>query len=534
MAKLNNTPAITKFIFKREWIIALIWFIILIPLTTIVALAFENLYGNPLEMAGMAETMQNPAMVAMVGPIFDINNYHMGAMMGQMMLLFTILAVAAMNIFLVIRHTRKDEEAGRIEVIRSLPVGKHSTLLSTMIVCIIINAAFSILTTLGLALSNVDTIDFAGSLLYGASLGISGLFFGAVAALFAQLSSTSRGALSYSFIFMGIAYLVRAVGDVSINILSYISPLGLVLRTQVYVSNYWWPLLIILGETLIVIGLAFYLNSYRDLGAGIIAAKPGRKEAKNSLLSPLGLTLRLLKNTLIGWGITITILGATYGSIFGDIEKFVEGSEMLKQMFLYEGATHTFAEQFMTTILILYSIMITIPIIIILFKVRTEEKKGRLEHLYAKKISRTQVLFNYFIITIVSSIIFIALYSIGLWWAALMVMTEPIALSTVITGAMVYLPAIWLIIGFGMLLIAYAPKWTSIIWGYLGFAFFVVYLGKLLKMPAWLESVAIYGNIPKMPVEEFKIMPLIILTILAVIMFVISFYGYQKRDLIQQ
>ena len=70
------------------------------------------------------------------------------------------------------------------------------------------------------------------------------------------------------------------------------SPLGWVLRTQVYVNNYWWPIFLTLGAALVVGALAFYLNSIRDLDAGFIPAKPGRKYAPASLRGPLGLGLR--------------------------------------------------------------------------------------------------------------------------------------------------------------------------------------------------------------------------------------------------
>ena len=45
---------------------------------------------------------------------YGLDNYHLGAIMAHQMLLFTALAAAVMNIMLTIRHTRRDEELGRV------------------------------------------------------------------------------------------------------------------------------------------------------------------------------------------------------------------------------------------------------------------------------------------------------------------------------------------------------------------------------------------------------------------------------------
>jgi len=531
--RFNNTLNITKHIFKREWKTALVWLVILIGITIAVAAVFSDLYGTPEERLGMAETMSNPAMVAMVGPAYGLDNYTQGVMYAQMMILFSILAVATMNIFLVVKHTRKDEESGRLEVIKSLPVGRASDLLATMIVCIGINLVLALITGFGLYFLNIETMDLGGSLLYGASLGISGILFGGIAALFAQIASTSRGAIGYSVVFLGVMYMIRAIGDVGENILSYISPLGIVMKTEIYYANYWWPILILLGLAVVMFLLAFKLNGIRDLGAGLVAAKPGRKEASNLLQTPLGLSMRLLKPTFIGWAIAVFLLGISYGSVFGDIEVFLEGSELMQQIFL-NNDKFTFAEQFLTTLMMISAIMITVPTLIVMIKIRNEEKKGRLEHIYSKKISRSSILKNQVMLSIGTSIDMTILFALGLWVAAYYSMAEPISFLTVFKAGLVYLPAMWLMIGITVLLIGFVPKFTNFIWGLLGGFFFLVYIGTIIGIPAWLINSTPYGAIPQIPVEEFNIVPLIILTILAIVMFIIGFYGYSKRDIINQ
>jgi len=224
----SNTGILTKFFLRRDRISSTIWIFGILAMTLSIAYAFPGIFETEEERIVLVEMMQSPAMVAMLGPAYGsengIDGYTNGAMMSNMMLLFTIIAVVIMNIFLVVKHTRKDEEAGRIEVIRSLPVGRLSNLSATMVVCIITNTILALLTGLGLYALQVEGMDLYGSFFYGMALGISGILFATITAVFCQLASNSRGAVGYSFSILGLSYLLQA-GGASNEILSYISPL---------------------------------------------------------------------------------------------------------------------------------------------------------------------------------------------------------------------------------------------------------------------------------------------------------------------
>src|SRR5699024_2905151 len=138
-----------------------------------------------------AQTMANPAMTAMLGH-GNIENYTIGAMMAHQMLLFTALAVGLMSILLVSRHTRGDEEDGRMELIRSLPTGRLSYLNASLIVSLGTSIVLALINGLGLYALGVESMDLEGSMLYGLALGATGMFFAGVTAVFAQLSESSR------------------------------------------------------------------------------------------------------------------------------------------------------------------------------------------------------------------------------------------------------------------------------------------------------------------------------------------------------
>ncbi|WP_100372041.1 ABC transporter permease [Bacillus sp. FJAT-45037] len=526
----SQTGSMIRFILRRDRIRLSIWIVSLFSLTIATAASFINLYQNELERQAIAETMRNPAMIAMIGQGYGLDNYTEGAMMAHQMLLFTAIAVAIMSILLVVRHTRADEEEGRIELLRSLPVGKLSNLSSTLVTLFSVNILLALFIGFGLASLQIESMDLQSSLLYGSALGATGMFFAAVTALFAQLSENSRGAIGYSLAFLGIAYLIRAVGDVSNEALSWISPLGWILGTQVYVNNYWWPILLTIGAALVVSALAFYLQSIRDMESGFIASKPGRRYASKLLLSPMGLAFRLQRTSIIAWGVGVFVIGVSYGSVFGDLESFFTNNEMLSEMLPpVEGLSLT--EQFLTMLMAVMSMICTVPALLFMLKLKGEERRERTEHLFARAVSRTKVLGSYLVLSVGFGLIMLLLSVLGLFVAASAVMEDAIAFDMLLKASMVYLPAIWLMIGIAVATIGLLPKLTGLTWLILGYSFVVVYLGGLMQFPSWMAQLSPFGHIPEYPVEELDVVALSLLTVVAIVLIIIGFIGYKKRDL---
>lgn len=525
-----NTGKMTRFILRRDRVRLPIWILSIVFITILTATSFTDLYQNEEERQAIAETMRNPAMTAMVGPGYGLDHYTEGAMMSHQMLLFTAIVAAIMSILLVTRHTRADEEDGRIELIRSLPVGQLTNLSSVMTMMVAANILLALLTGFGLAALQIESMDLSASLLYGSAIGSAGIFFAAITTLFAQLSENSRGTIGYSFTILGLSYLIRAVGDVSNETLSLFSPLGWILSTEVYVNNYWWPIILTLGASVIVYVLAMYLMTKRDLESGLLPSKPGKTYASKLLLSPFGLAVKLQRTAIIAWAIGMFILGVSYGSIFGDLESFFTSNEMLVEMLSpVEGVSLT--EQFSTMLMAVMSMISTVPVLLFVLKLKGEEKKGRSEHLLTRVVSRNQLLGSYVILAILFSFIMLFLAMLGLWSTANTVIEEAIPFSSMFFAAMVYLPAIWVMIALAVLALGWIPKATGLSWLYLGYSFLVVYLGGLLQFPEWMAKISPFGYIPEYPVEEINGWTLVILTLIAAGLIMLGFMGYRKRDI---
>lgn len=138
---------------------------------------------------------------------------------------------------------------------------------------------------------------------------------------------------------------------------------------------------------------------------------------------------------------------------------------------------------------------------------------------------------SYFLLSILFGFVILFLAIIGLWSAATGVMDDPISFTIMFNAAMVYLPAIWIMIGVAVLLIGLFPRMTSLIWLYLGYSFLVVYLGGLLQFPEWMGKISPFGHVPQFPVEDMDFTKVFTLTCIAIVLTLSGFIGYKKRDI---
>lgn len=528
----KGTGQLIKIITRQNRFQMIIWLFGIVIVSIAVASSYQTVYQNETDKQAFALTMQNPAMVAMLGPGYKAEEYlvTIGTQFAHEMLLFSVIAVAIMNILLVGSSTRTDEETGRIEVIRSLPIGRLSYLTASIIVIGIVNLIIALLTGIGIYVLNIEGITFEGSLLYGAILGSGGFIFCAITAFFAQLSDTSSGTKGYAFSVLIFAYLIRAIGDVGNGNLALVSPLGWSVRSAVFIGNHWWPVIASIIFAVILLGITFYLNSIRDLDSGFLPTRKGKVHASRFIKTTFGLAYHLQNIKIFAWGIGIFSLGASFGAVMGDMEKYFANNEFV-QMVLAQAGDFSITEQFLTLLMAIMALISTIPIMMNILRLKSEENHNRTEHFYSRSISRKQVLGSFTLLAVIESILYLMLLSLGLWLAAMTMMEDPISFGTVFQSAFIYLPAMWLMIGITVMLFGCAPKFTSIIWLYYTFCFVVVYVGGMLKFPDWLMNLSVFEITPKLPGEDIDVLTIVLVLVFSITFLLIGFIGYNKRDL---
>lgn len=529
MKSLYRSWKLFLFSLKRERFMALSWVLGLSAFSIILAIGMGNLFDDASRKA-LVITLNNPGIISMMGPVYGADNYTIGAMYANTMFLWVAMAVAVMNIFLIVGLTRADEEEGRRELLSAYPVGRSAPLVSAFITAILVNMCLGIFHFAGFMAVNNKSMDLKGNLIYALSLVLFGLVFAGVTAVFSQLSSTARGAMVFSFGALGVFYMLRAAGDISNETLSLISPLGLMQRTKVFTSNEITPLLILLAEAIVLMILAELLNRRRDMGSGLLSERSGRKNASSALKSVSGLTGRLLRTPMIIWLFVIFIFAAAYGTVLGDLEDFVSKNPFYQKI-IGTSTKYSFPMMFVSMVNSIMTFLAAIPVVSSVLGLNKEENSGRIDHVLSRPVSRTGYFIRFICFAFILSIILQLANAFGLYASASAVLEDKIELSFFLKSSLVYLPAVWIIASIAILLYGLYPKAVNGVWAFLGYSFWIIFLGRVIDLPEWVKNISPFNFIPRLPEDSITWSTLIIMTLIAVILTVTGVMAYRKRDL---
>jgi polyether ionophore transport system permease protein len=287
MTTLTGTGKLVRLILRRDRVIMPVWvlFIGLIPLSYVTAI--DGLFPDAAGRLRYATTSANNAgFVALYGGLH-------GSSLGELVAWragFIPVVIGLISILTVIRHTRTEEDSGRRELLGSTVVGRHAPLAAALATTLGANVVLGLILAGGMVGQDQPG---AGSVAFGLELALSGWVFAAVGAVAAQLAGAAGTARGLAITTLGVAYVLRIVGDVSdmsggpLSWLTWLSPIGWVQRIRPYGDNAMWPALLAVAASVVFALVAVALSARRDVGAGLLPPRPG--PATSTMGSPVAL-----------------------------------------------------------------------------------------------------------------------------------------------------------------------------------------------------------------------------------------------------
>lgn len=527
---LTGTGTLIRFNLRRDRIRIPAWLAVIALVQISAPSTYEGLYPTQADRLNQASIVgDNPAMKAMTGPGHGLDNYTYGAMMTNEYLGFMVIFVALMSVLMVIRHTRAEEESGRAELVRANVVGRYAPMIAALVTVAGTNLVLGLLIALGMGGSGVESINWSGSIVFGAAFAAVGLVFAGIAAVTAQVTEYARAASGIAGALIGVAYALRAIGDVGDNVLSWLSPIGWAQASAPYVEDNWWPIGLALVVSAALVIAAFALSRRRDVGAGLRAERTGAPTASPLLGTPAGFAWRLQRSGVIWWTIAMLVAGLAYGSAVDVMEDYADNQVIQDMMENIGGASIT--ESWLSMVIALLAIVCTIFAIIAGLRPRREETSGRAELVLATGLSRTRWVATHVAIATVGGLALLAATGVGLGLGAATAMDDAGFFWEVLGATLAYAPALWLTAGLAITVFGIVPRATGLAWALLVYAIFIVYLGALLQLPDWMQNLSPYTHIPRMPADEFTTPPLIILTLIAAALVATGLLGFRRRDL---
>jgi len=525
---LTGTRSLVRLALRRERIRLPLWLGALVLVMLAVASSYDELYPTVEQRRQFALGIAtNPGLVALLGRPYDLVStggftaWRIGAPIAVLL--------GLMNLQLVARHTRGEEETGRAELVRAARVGRYAPLAAALVVAALADLIFAVLVLLTLVVLGMNA---TGAVALGLALGLSGLVFGALAALTAQVAETSRAASGLAGTGLGLAYAVRATGDARDGNLSWLSPIGWAQQTRPFADERWWVLLLPLGMSLGLATLAVALARRRDLGAGMRTARPGRARATATLAGPLGLAWRLHRGAQLGWTFGFLSFGAMFGGIARDVGSLLDDNPQLAGIVSRLGGSIDVADAFVASVFSLLALAASGYVIQATLRIRGEETGLRAEHVLGRSVGRWRWGLSHLFFAAIGAALILAAAggAMGLVYG---VQVDDVSseLPRLLGAALVYVPAAWVLGGLAMALVGVAPDAVAVSWAVLGVYLLFLVVGEFLSLPAWLLDLSPFTHTPRVPVVEASIAPLAALGTIALALTVTGLVGLRRRDI---
>ena len=495
---IANLPVMLRVQLRTGWKALLGWLGATVSLMGVTAVAMQRSYGTPEKIAAYAGSVgTGPAIEMLNGEIAGINT--LGGILANEYGFIASFVLPIMGIALVSRSTRREEAAGRLELLLASAIGRHAPLAAALL----ITAAVSVLMGLGCWASTLGTdVDPVGAAWYSAGLVALTLVFAAVAALAAQVVESNRGVWMIGLGVALVSYLVRGLGAVNDAWYVWLSPHGWFDEIRSFGDARAWPMAISLAAGLLLAGAAVLLNTRRDLGAALVHARPGAPRASAWLRSEWGMAAHEHRGGIIGWIIGAATVMAIYGSLTQQVVDALDAIPELKRY--VDGAL----DSLMAMFLLMASMLAAAAGIVLGGSLRGAETSGRIEVLLAGPRSRVGWILRHLAITSLGSLLVLWAGAMALAGSAQVSLGDNRLWPSVMRATVTHIPVVLVFSGLSVLLFVVAPRQRAWLWAFFGAAGFVAYMASALRIPDWFADntpFLIIGQVPAEPVRWFGV-----------------------------
>lgn len=527
---LAGTGALIRLDLRRDRIKLPAWVLGIALMSVYYASALQQVYTTPEDLRAVSQFSEGVVGALISGPGYGLTDPTVESVIVAVYGLYYLLLAALMNILLISRHTRVEEQTGRAELVRANAVGRHAQLTAALVLAVIANLAVTLLIAGSFAAAGLDTSD---AWLFGAGVGAAGLVFAAITAVTVQITEYSRAASGLAGLALGVAYVIRAAGDAvreGGSALSWLSPLAWSQQTRAYADGRWWPLLFSFALVLAVTAVAYFLSSRRDLGAGLVPPRPGNRAAPAWLATPVALAARLQRAGLIGWGCALVAGGALYGGIGNTIvDSFDDLPDQVVDVM--GGDASRMLDGYVGTMALFDALLVTVFAILAVQSLRTEETTGRAEPVLATATGRVVWFAGYIGVAALGALALLVTTGLAFGIALALSVGDAGYVVDGLVSHLVFAPAVLLVLAIAALLYGVLPQAIGATWALFGFALVIGFFGPIMNLPQWIHDLSPFQHIARVPMEELRWPALIVLTALAAVSAAVGAYRFRERDL---
>jgi ABC-2 type transport system permease protein len=493
--------------------------------------SYNTAYPNGVSSLQFAMFEDNPAVRMMQGAPIALDSAGGFTLWDGGWIIQLLLAVWAL--LTTSRLLRGEEDVERTDLVLAGPVrATHATALSLVVV-----AAAALL--IGVAAS-VTMLAFGtglrGSVLLG--LGLAGVTatFATVAAVTSQLGDVRRRAAALAAGVLGVAYVLRMVGN-STDARSWVrwtTPLGWMDELKPYGDPDLRALLPMLIVPVLLAALAVMLRERRDTGGALLATDAGREPHLRLLGSPTAFAWRSNRAVLLGWVLGLGAYSAVMGALISTMIDWLAKDESYQKIMADLGLDEVLTILgFLAMIGVMLGLAVALQVTWRMGAARGEEEAGRVEAILARPVSRLRWLGGHALLSLLGGALLLATTGTALWLGVAASGSDEITWDDAMRSVLNTLPVVVLIGGLAVFTFGLLPRLTVAIpvtvtvVGYI-----VTLLGPALSWPAWVLNLSPFTHLAWVPAAPWAATAGIVMTCLGLVFLGVGLLAFQRRDVI--
>jgi polyether ionophore transport system permease protein len=240
----------------------------------------------------------------------------------------------------------------------------------------------------------------------------------------------------------------------------------------------------------------------------------------------------LHRGLLAGWTAAFAALGVLFGSTAEGVGDMLRDNQNLRDFAVRMGGQATLVDAYLAAILSLVGLIAAAYAVQATLRLRAEEASGRAEPVLATAVGRLRWAASHLVFSVLGPTAALATAGLAAGLAyGLSTGNVGRQLPRVLAGAIVQLPAVWVLAAIAVALVGLLPRLTLVAWGPLGVCLLLGLVGTAVQLDQWLLDVSPYTHTPKLPGAAMSTGPLIWLAAAAGALVAAGLAGLHRRDI---
>jgi ABC-2 type transport system permease protein len=499
------------------------------------ALTYASTYKTRAGRQALAKSFSaSGGLNALVGPARDLSTATGYTAWKSLGILAVLGAVWAL--LLSTKLLRGEEDAGRWELLlagQTTRRGAAVQALSGLGAGLLALFAITAVVTVFVGLTSKVRFSAGAGLFFALSVTSGAVLFAAVGSLTSQLAASRRQSAAYAGGALGVFFALRMVADASSSLswLHWATPFGWIEQLQPFTNPQPLVLVLIYGLTALLAGVAVHLAGVRDLGACVLPDRSSGRAHTALLGGPIGLTLRMIRPTILGWLAGVCAFGLVLGSSANVAAQSLKASPSVVAALERLSGNEGLAKAYLGLSFLLITVLVVLIAAGQITSARQEEASGRVEHLLVRPVSKARWMFTRLVVAGIAVLVAGALGGIFAWLGTATHHTG-VRFSALLGAGLNTVPAGLCLLGIGAFVWALAPRQASAaVYGVLAWSFLVELLGGIVNSNHWLLDTSVFHQLAPAPAEAPDWVTGTVMLGVGVVLGVVGVAVFSRRDL---